>query len=65
MAPDTRAAEIKRLKDSIDLEKKKKASQKYDQLVTPIKEQGQKLDHTTDNHGAQIGDIKNMISGLT
>lgn len=64
MAPDTKIAKIKMLEDSID-SAKKKANQKYDQLITLLKEQGQKMDHTTDNHRAQIGDIKNMISGLT
>jgi hypothetical protein len=64
MVPDTRIAKIKMLEDSID-SAKKEANQKYDQLITLLKEQGQKLDHTTDNHRAQIGDIKNMISGLT
>jgi len=64
MAPDTRIAKIKMLEDSID-SAKREANQKYDQLITLLKEQGQKLTHTTDNHRAQIGDIKNMISGLT
>jgi hypothetical protein len=30
-----------------------------------MKKQGQKLDHTTNNYGAQIRDIKNMINSLT
>jgi len=30
-----------------------------------MKDQGQKLDHTINNHEAQIGDIKKLLSGLT
>lgn len=54
---------LQRLEDSIDLAKRK-ANHKYDKLITLMKDQGQKLDHTTDNHEAQIRDIKKLLSSL-
>jgi hypothetical protein len=50
MAPDTRTAEIKRLKESVELTKRE-TNHKYELLVTLVKEQGQKLDTTIDCHG--------------
>jgi hypothetical protein len=50
MAPETRTAEIKRLKESIELTKRE-TNHKYELLVTLVKEQGQKLDTTIDCHG--------------
>jgi len=63
MAPDTRTTEIKRLEESIELTKRE-TNHKYELLVTLVKEQGQKLNTTTDCHGTQIEDIKNLLSGL-
>jgi predicted nucleic acid-binding Zn-ribbon protein len=51
MAPDTRTTEIKRLEDSIE-SAKREANSKYDQLVNLMKDQGQRWDHTTNNHEA-------------
>jgi len=64
MAPDTRTTEIKRLEDYIE-SAKREANTKYDQLVNLMKDQGQKWDHTTKNHEAQIGGIKDLLHGLT
>jgi hypothetical protein len=34
-------------------------------LVNLLKEQSQKLDYTIKSYGAQIGDIRNLIGGMT
>ena len=43
---------------------KRETNHKYKLLVTLVKEQGQKLNTTTDCHRTQIEDIKNLLSGL-
>ncbi|KAG6752248.1 hypothetical protein POTOM_044469 [Populus tomentosa] len=64
MAPDTRTTEIKRLEDSIE-SVKREANTKYDKLVSIMKDQGQKWDHTANTHEAQIEGNKDLLHGLT
>jgi hypothetical protein len=60
MPPDIKAADFKRIEDSIVVVSQDH-SQKYGLLVDMLKEQNLKLDQTIENQGGQFNDIRNMM----
>lgn len=63
MAPDTKAANFKHIKDSIAAVSQDN-NQKYELMANLLKGQNAKLDQTIENQGAQIRDIRSLIGTM-